>query len=577
MLTLMRCRRAAGKAISDTGDSVEIRYESRFAIKELIDVFRKTFDEWSVFGPVLLSIATVPIWTSTIAMFFMLPTYMMRVTDNNVALLKILSELWEQAYRYLGEVADKGGHHVADVAGSPLVVIAVTVVAMAMVYGLLKTVLRPNRIIVQADSINLTFRLGARLYTRKIAIETITKISLHKPSDMADPSKWFIRIELNNKKPVDLSIAALNSEERTKLTKSIQRLAPQIPIDSALLETLIPRQDRSYTELWLQSLSTAPERKSMEPLQPGQMLSSLRYLVIRCLGVGGQGTAYLCKDTGLVESHLSDMVVLKESIFPVYADSTVRMQALERFEKEASLLRRLEHPGIVGLRDYFLEDHRGYLVMEHAEGKTLKQLVEEEGVLSEMRVRELALQMCDTLAYLHANGVVHRDFTPDNLILSKSGQLKVIDFNVAQQMEAGSAGTIVGKQSYLPPEQFRGKASTQSDIYAMGATLQFLLTGEDPEPISQSSPLESGAACSATLDQIVRNCTALQTQKRIGSAEELKEQLLAGRSAPEETTVIKTAKELEPHELSLNGDSDSEASIKLNLAKQEDLLEMENK
>jgi serine/threonine-protein kinase len=298
-------------------------------------------------------------------------------------------------------------------------------------------------------------------------------------------------------------------------------------------------------------------------LQPGQLVYT-NYQVLRCLGVGGQGTAYLCKDLALVQSHLSEVVVLKESIFPVYADSLVRMQALERFEKEANLLRRLQHAGIVSLRDYFIEDHRGYLVMEHVEGKTLKQLVEEEGALSEMKVRELAMQMCEILSYLHDNGVVHRDFTPDNLIMNKAGQLKLIDFNVAQSVESGSTGTIVGKQSYIPPEQFRGKACAQSDIYAMGATLHFLLTGEEPEPISQSSPLEKGALCSESLDKIVRECTALQLQKRMPGAEVLKQRLAARSSLSGSQTYS-----MESSPTDVDG-------ITLNL-KEEEVLELENK
>lgn len=556
ILTMMRCRRTAGKAISDSGDSVEIRYESRFALKELSDVFARTWDEWSVFGPVLVAICFTPMWLMFISSLFMWPLVVRRIYESatNINFVKALMELWEKSFNTVGKVIEANQSHLVNAVGNPIVVLLVTMAAALIMWGLLRMVLRPNRIIVQADSIRLIFRLASYVvYAKDIHIDTISKITLAKPTDVADPSQWLLRFSLSNNKTIDLSIAALSSDEKARLMRAIQRLAPQIPIDAALLETMTPRQDRSYTELWLQSLSSAPERKSLDPLEPGQMLANQRYQIIRCLGVGGQGTAYLSKDTALVESHLSEMVVLKESIFPVYADSAVRLQALERFEKEASLLRRLEHPGIVALRDYFMEDHRGYLVMEHADGKTLKQLVEEEGPMGEIRVRELALQMCDILSYLHANGVVHRDFTPDNLILNKSGQLKVIDFNVAQQIEAGSAGTIVGKQSYLPPEQFRGKATTQSDIYALGASLFFLLTGEDPEPITQSSPLKYGAACSASLDQMIRDCTALQTQKRIATSEGLKECLIGKKMS----------------------DDIQSGAVKIMLSQQSELLEQE--
>jgi tRNA A-37 threonylcarbamoyl transferase component Bud32 len=568
LLTLMRCRRAAGKAISDTGESVEIRYESQFVLKELRSVFARTWDEWSSFGPLLLSALSIPCWTMFVTMLYMLaPAAFFNASPRpeESAVPKLLNWLWQQTVNTISHLfTEQGRKAVVEAAGNPITVVLLSIAAAWLLFGLARTLLRPNRIIIQSDSIRLIFRLSSlTVYSTEIPVRLITGVRLFKRDETDDPSSWKIRFEVAGNKPVDLAIAALSTEEKTRLTRAIQRLAPQIPIDAALLETLIPRQDRSYTELWLQSLSSAPERKSLEPLQPGQLLGSLRYQVSRCLGVGGQGTAYLARDTGLVESRLSEMVVLKESIFPVYAESSVRMQALERFEKEASLLSRLEHPGIVSLRDYFLEDHRGYLVMEHVEGKTLKQLVLEEGPLAEMPVRDLAQQMCDILAYLHASGVVHRDFTPDNLILSKSGQLKLIDFNVAQQMEAGSSGTIVGKQAYLPPEQFRGKATTQSDLYALGATLYFLLTGEDPEPICQSSPLQKGASCSQSLDQIIRDCTALQLGKRIATAGELNSRLLA-RTAIDPTTQA-PAKEAE------EGDTEI-----VSLKTEEELVEMES-
>src|SRR5262249_34843353 len=122
--------------------------------------------------------------------------------------------------------------------------------------------------------------------------------------------------------------------------------------------------------------------------------------------------------------------------------------------------------------------------------------------------------------------VVHRDFTPDNLILNVDGTLKLIDFNVARQsVESTTSGTVVGKHAYLPPEQFRGMPETQSDIYAMGATLHFLLTGADPEPISVSHPRQICSDVSEELNAVVEKSTALDLQKRYQSVAELKADL----------------------------------------------------
>src|SRR5581483_5192636 len=100
-------------------------------------------------------------------------------------------------------------------------------------------------------------------------------------------------------------------------------------------------------------------------------------------------------------------------------------------------------------------------------------------------------QMCEILAYLHGlePPVVHRDFTPDNLMITDDGTLKLLDFNVAMSADnAATSSTAVGKHAYMAPEQFRGLPEPKSDIYSLGATLHFLLTGRDPEPISVSHP-----------------------------------------------------------------------------------------
>lgn len=535
LLTMMRCRRSAGKNISENSDIVEISYSSRYQLAEFVEVFKNTWHEWSKIGPLIVSLFCLPIWLHLIVQLFMFPIALLRIYDNpsNVHLTRSLLQISNFIYENVGALASSNNYEaIARLSEQPISALMLGILSFAIIAGVFRTFLQPNLILVQSNLISLFLRTSfLNICLDRIETASILRVSLFVPFNGADPSRWLMRFHLVKDENVYLKLAALSSQEKSRLTKALQRLAPQIPVDVELMETLNPRAERSHTELWLQSLSSAPERKSLEPLQPGQLLNDSQYQVLRRLGVGGQGSAYLCKDCGLVSSHLSDFVVLKETIMPVYVEADRRMQAIEGFEKEARLLKRLEHPGIVSLRDYFLEDHRGYLVLEHVDGRSLKQIVEEEGVFSEKKVRELALQMAEILEYIHDKGVVHRDFTPDNLILSKSGQLKLIDFNVAQQSEEGSAGTIVGKQSYLPPEQFRGKACSQSDIYAAGACLYYLLTKEEPEPITQSSPLESGAACSQSLDAIVRDCTALALAKRTKSAAELKARLMQYASA----------------------------------------------
>lgn len=287
-----------------------------------------------------------------------------------------------------------------------------------------------------------------------------------------------------------------------------------------VIELLSPPADHSYTELWLQALSAPPKRERLKPLLPEAVLHDDSYQIICDIGAGGQGFAYLATD---MKTH--EKVVLKEYLLPIFVDMDSRRQAISHFEMEARTLQSLQSDQIVKLLDFFIEDHRAYLVLEHIDGESLKQLVERIGPLKTHNVLQLASQMCEILHYLHGltPPLVHRDFTPDNLILRPDGKLKLIDFNVAQKLDNESTftGTIVGKQSYLPPEQFRGTACPASDIYALGCCLFYLLVGHDPEPITVSHPRKERDSVPPELDQITAKATELEVEDRFTTIDDV--------------------------------------------------------
>ncbi len=386
-----------------------------------------------------------------------------------------------------------------------------------------------NRLHISADSVRLyTKRMGCILRQMKVRWEDLQSVTLTKPRNSASSCSWQIHFYTGNNKlkpALRLKLSALEPSQQRALIEAIECQAPQSKIDATLLELFRTDHGKSYTELWLQSLSSAPKRERLTPLQEGQCLDSGRYVVLRQLAVGGQGTAYIAIDNAAKDVQYSQ-IVLKEFVLPVYVDKEVRRQALEKFQRESQTLKDLDHPQIVRLLNYFIEDHRAYLVLEHIEGHTLRNLVETQGPLLEEVVRTLAAQMCEILAYLHNLEplLIHRDFTPDNLILGTNGILKLIDFDVARR-DAASKTTVVGKHSFIPPEQFRGRPSSQSDIYAMGATLHFLLTGQDPEPLSKSVPSECGVHVSDDLNAIVMKATELDLQLRFKTATEIQDAL----------------------------------------------------
>ena len=310
-----------------------------------------------------------------------------------------------------------------------------------------------------------------------------------------------------------------------------------------------------FTELWLHSFATTGLRANDGLLAPGQKLKQGRYTVAGVLGGGGQGNTYLAalaadsaqnapdpahpSEVVLTEkavfSHPSEVVltekavsshpsevVLKEYILPVYRGTRLLENISSRFFAEAELLAKLDHPGVVKLLDHFVEDFRGYLVLEYVEGKSLKELVMLQGPQTERFAIEVARQLALVLKYLHEQfpPVVHRDLSPDNIIVGLDGQIRIVDFNVARRLENSNRTAVVGKHAYLPPEQFRGRPTTQSDLYALGGTLFYLVTGVEPAPLSCSRPAET-AAVSAEFSGIVAKCTELSLGDRYRSAEEV--------------------------------------------------------
>lgn len=329
----------------------------------------------------------------------------------------------------------------------------------------------------------------------------------------------FLIVKAPNMK-MRLTLSALSQEDRLQLLDSIKRWAPLAVHEPAVVRALTTSRDQTYTEVWLQAFTAAPKRDSMMPLQKGAVLNE-KYTTLDYLGMGGQGTAYLAKDS------TGTQVVLKEFILPIFVDASIRRQALKSFENESRILKSLHHPNVVKLLDFFVADQRGYIVLEYVDGPSLKKLVEQKGALSESEAVGFAIQVCEALEHLHNQSppVVHRDVTPDNLIVSSRGTIKLVDFNVAHQSANPAATSVVGKQAYIPPEQFRGTPTIQSDIYAAGGTLFFLLTGQEPDAITVSHPRHLVPSLSERIDEIVAKATALETKRRYTSAALLKQDL----------------------------------------------------
>lgn len=198
-----------------------------------------------------------------------------------------------------------------------------------------------------------------------------------------------------------------------------------------------------------------------------------RYELVRPLGHGAMATVDLVHDM-----ELDRPVALKRLAENLARDADLR----RRFVREARLAARLSHPNVVRIFDVGEDGGRPFIAMEYVEGETLAELLASRGRLPPAEVARLGVQICAALAAAHAAGLVHRDVKPQNLILGRDGALRLGDFGIAVGhggTQLTLAGTVLGTAGYLAPEQARGEQVTAAaDIYAAGAVLYELLTGE---------------------------------------------------------------------------------------------------
>ncbi|MBX9949495.1 MAG: serine/threonine protein kinase [Candidatus Obscuribacterales bacterium] len=333
---------------------------------------------------------------------------------------------------------------------------------------------------------------------------------------------------------VEIDAACLHdSRLRSNLIAMIKRHAPHT-LSNELEEKSFLIDSTNYADIWMDTLHQRQVRKREGELTRGASLSNERFQVVRKLGSGGQGTAYLATVQYLCDKVLNEgqsgdveMVVLKEFILPGFENPALLSEIVARIQHEALLLKSLNHRQIVRVIDAFIEDLRGYLVIEHATGTSLREFIGKNGPINEAKAIELASQMCTILEYLHGHApqVVHRDFTPDNLIIDDNGILKLIDFNLAKVPNLNDTDVCVGKPSYMAPEQVRGRPEPASDFYSMGALLHFLLTGQDPEPLTVCSPREAMPSISMSLNHLIERLTFQDTSMRINSASQVRNAL----------------------------------------------------
>lgn len=275
-----------------------------------------------------------------------------------------------------------------------------------------------------------------------------------------------------------------------------------------------------FTELWQSNLEQRFASTNFVPLEQGQRLQD-SITVLAQVASGGMSAVYLAKDD------VRGPVVLKESVFSGARDTDKFRKAVELFEREATLLTTISHPRIVKIFDYFVEDNRHYLLLEHIKGKTLRNFVDRHGPLSEKTIIDWGLQMAQILDFLHnlEPPIIHRDFTPENVIISDDAKIRLIDFGASSIFLGTATGTVVGKIAFMPPEQTRGRANRASDIYAFGGLMYFLATGKNPLPYEENVLPENGQVKSINLRKLINDCLKLELKDRTIRTKEIIDRL----------------------------------------------------
>ncbi|MCK6549273.1 protein kinase, partial [Myxococcota bacterium] len=231
-------------------------------------------------------------------------------------------------------------------------------------------------------------------------------------------------------------------------------------------------------------MSTPAAPKSSARIDPlvGTLLAG-KYKIIKKIGEGGMGSVYIADQQPI------DRKVAVKVLLGKLAEDDV---AVKRFEQEARAISKMQHPNTVTIYDFGqTEDDRLYIVMEYLRGKTLTQVLRQEGVLAPARASKIMRQVCGSLADAHAAGIIHRDLKPDNIFLSEVGGdpdwVKVLDFGVAKLADSEGGGTltqtgmIFGTPKYMSPEQAEGRPiDYRADIYALGVVMYELLVGRPP-------------------------------------------------------------------------------------------------
>jgi tRNA A-37 threonylcarbamoyl transferase component Bud32 len=393
-------------------------------------------------------------------------------------------------------------------------------VATILAGCLLLLIFLDDRIIVSRQGLVLPLSLCVQFYCHRNRLWSELKKSVLIKRNGRNVC---LKLNFNDGNFVVFEADEMSEDDLNKLLIASRTLAPADEREKDDLNTLehpgqqIPLDISTFTSLWESELTLRFRATTYVPLVPGRVLNT-GIIVVKAISYGGSSAIYLARRQN------GTPVVLKEFVVADSLDAEARSKALVMFKKEAVLLSKLKHKDIAKIYDHFVEDGRHYMTLQYIQGEDLRRLVARRGPISEKRVCQWMRQILAVLKYLEQQSppVVHRDLTPENIVFRPKGNLAVIDFGAANEFIGTATGTVVGKQGYISPEQFRGKAELKSDIYSLGCTAHFLLTGKEPEALMQSCPKNFNKQVTDNINDLIMQMTCQKAEDRPTAEQALK-------------------------------------------------------
>ena len=269
------------------------------------------------------------------------------------------------------------------------------------------------------------------------------------------------------------------------------------------------------------------------PLEPGAVFRGME--VTQLLGRGGMGFVYKARQPDL------DRFVALKLLSPRLAQDP---EFAHRFNREAKTLASLDHRNIVRLIEYGKEDGLFFLSMEYVDGLSLRQLMRQRP-LTAPEALKIILQVCDALEYAHAEGLVHRDVKPDNILLDRKGRVKIADFGLAKMRSAQSGATqltrtdvVMGTPDYMAPEQRQDTKGVdhRADIYSLGVVSYELLTGE--LPVGRFEPPSHRVEVDPRLDDVILKALEKRPERRYQKVQVLRDEVTEITRHPTAAVVV---------------------------------------